>query len=170
MHQRMHHTCLDTDADPHDVRRWFFFSHIGWLHKHPEAARKVTTIDCSDLRRDIFVVFQRKYDRLFLWKSKLNDYILLILLNIVFHSYLLFLDSTYMYHMSLCFIISTLVSWWAWNESLWYAWHIVFRVCLILNFTWSINSVTHVWGIRLYNKYVFILFLIYLSQICYCTE
>ncbi|CAG2122417.1 unnamed protein product, partial [Medioppia subpectinata] len=35
---RLHHKHSDTDADPHNSRRGFFFSHVGWLlcKKHPE--------------------------------------------------------------------------------------------------------------------------------------
>lgn len=34
---RQHHKYSDTDADPHNASRGFFFSHIGWLmsKKHP---------------------------------------------------------------------------------------------------------------------------------------
>lgn len=33
---RQHHQFTDTDADPHDSRRGFFFSHVGWImfYKH----------------------------------------------------------------------------------------------------------------------------------------
>ena len=39
---RVHHKYSDTDADPYNVRRGFFFSHMGWLlvRKHPEVVRK----------------------------------------------------------------------------------------------------------------------------------
>ena len=30
-HHRMHHAGVDTDKDPHNARRGFFWSHIGWL-------------------------------------------------------------------------------------------------------------------------------------------
>ncbi len=30
-HHRMHHAGVDTDKDPHNSRRGFFWSHIGWL-------------------------------------------------------------------------------------------------------------------------------------------
>lgn len=35
---RQHHKFSDTDADPHNANRGFFFSHIGWLmsRKHPK--------------------------------------------------------------------------------------------------------------------------------------
>lgn len=39
---RLHHKFSDTDADPYNARRGFFFSHMGWLlvRKHPEVIRK----------------------------------------------------------------------------------------------------------------------------------
>lgn len=35
---RQHHKYSDTDADPHNATRGFFFSHCGWLmsKKHPK--------------------------------------------------------------------------------------------------------------------------------------
>lgn len=61
----MHHKFTDTDADPYNSRRGFFFSHIGWLlvRKHPDLITKGTTIDCSDLMQDPLVAFQKKYDK-----------------------------------------------------------------------------------------------------------
>lgn len=56
-------TSGDTDADPYNSRRGFFFCHIDWLmcEKHPEFYRLQKTIDVSDLLQDPVVVFQRKY-------------------------------------------------------------------------------------------------------------
>ncbi|KYN30214.1 Acyl-CoA Delta(11) desaturase [Trachymyrmex cornetzi] len=122
---RVHHKFTDTDADPYNALRGFFFSHIGWLltRKHPDVVIKGATIDCSDLMQDPIVVFQKKW---------------------------------YRYLMPLCaFIIPTLVPWWAWNESLWYSWHLaVCRYCINLNITWSVNSVAHIWGTKPYDQSV----------------
>ncbi|KAJ8965393.1 hypothetical protein NQ314_004144 [Rhamnusium bicolor] len=51
---RQHHKYSDTDADPHNAHRGFFFSHIGWLmsRKHPAVIEKGKTIDMSDLEAD----------------------------------------------------------------------------------------------------------------------
>lgn len=37
---RVHHKFSETDADPHNACRGFFFSHMGWLmyKKHPDVA------------------------------------------------------------------------------------------------------------------------------------
>ena len=59
---RMHHKFSETDADPHNARRGFFFAHMGWLlvRKHPDIKLKGPTIDMSDLSRDPVVRIQRK--------------------------------------------------------------------------------------------------------------
>lgn len=57
---RAHHKFSETDADPHNARRGFFFSHIGWLlvRKHPDVKEKGKLIDLSDLKADPVVVIQ----------------------------------------------------------------------------------------------------------------
>ncbi len=59
---RVHHKYTDTDADPHNSTRGFFFSHIGWLlvHKHPEVIAKGRALPLDDVRRDSVVMFQHR--------------------------------------------------------------------------------------------------------------
>lgn len=59
---RVHHKFTDTDADPHNAQRGFFFSHIGWLmvRKHKDVMNKGKTVDLSDLEADPVVMFQKK--------------------------------------------------------------------------------------------------------------
>jgi stearoyl-CoA desaturase (delta-9 desaturase) len=59
---RVHHKYSDTDADPHNSNRGFFFSHIGWLmlKKHPEVRKCGSRIDVSDLTSDWLLRFQHK--------------------------------------------------------------------------------------------------------------
>jgi stearoyl-CoA desaturase (delta-9 desaturase) len=60
---RVHHKYSETDADPHNSKRGFFFSHMGWLmvKKHPMVIEKGSQIDLSDVLNDPVVRFQRKY-------------------------------------------------------------------------------------------------------------
>lgn len=60
---RVHHKFTDTDADPHNASRGFFFSHIGWLlvKKHKDVMNKGKTVDLSDIAADPIVRFQQKY-------------------------------------------------------------------------------------------------------------
>lgn len=59
---RVHHKFTDTDADPHNAKRGFFFSHMGWLliRKHPDVITKGKTVDMTDLEQDFVVVWQRR--------------------------------------------------------------------------------------------------------------
>lgn len=59
---RCHHKWTDTDADPHNVNRGFFFSHMGWLltKKHPMIKEMGSKLDISDLYSDPVLVFQKK--------------------------------------------------------------------------------------------------------------
>ena len=122
----MHHKFSETDADPHNATRGFFFSHIGWLlvRKHPDVIEKGKTIDCDDLLTDPIVRFQRTF------------YLPLVTLC--------------------CFIIPTLVPYYLWNEKLWNAYFICvsLRYCWTLNMTWLVNSAAHMWGNRPYDRYI----------------
>lgn len=59
---RVHHKYSETDADPHNAVRGFFFAHIGWLlvRKHPDVIEKGRKLELSDLLSDKVVMFQRK--------------------------------------------------------------------------------------------------------------
>lgn len=59
---RVHHKFTETNADPHNATRGFFFAHMGWLlcKKHDAVKVKGKTVDLSDLEQDPIVVFQRK--------------------------------------------------------------------------------------------------------------
>lgn len=59
---RLHHRYSDTDADPHNSKRGFFFCHIGWLmhKKHPYVIELGRKIDMSDMQADWMVMFQKK--------------------------------------------------------------------------------------------------------------
>lgn len=59
---RVHHKYSETDADPHNAVRGFFFAHIGWLlvRKHPDVIEKGRKLELKDLLNDKVVMFQRK--------------------------------------------------------------------------------------------------------------
>ncbi|XP_073820407.1 acyl-CoA Delta-9 desaturase-like [Musca autumnalis] len=121
---RVHHKFSETDADPHNAMRGFFFSHMGWLmtKKHPDVIKKGKTVDISDLENNPIVMFQHRY-----YKS----------LMITF-----------------TFLLPTLIPSLCWNESFKNA----FIVCalsrwyVLVNFTWCINSVCHLFGNKPYDK------------------
>lgn len=59
---RVHHKYSETDADPTNSNRGFFFAHIGWLmmKKHPEMIKRKREVDVSDIKADPLVRFGDK--------------------------------------------------------------------------------------------------------------
>ncbi|XP_015785334.1 acyl-CoA desaturase 1 [Tetranychus urticae] len=121
---RVHHKYSETDADPHNSNRGFFFSHMGWLlcRKHPLVIACGRKIDLSDLLEDPLVVFQREH------------YLKLFFI--------------------LGFIVPALIPTLIWSESLWTSFWVcsVARYCSQLHRTWLVNSAAHMWGYRPYDK------------------
>lgn len=120
---RLHHKCSETQADPHNANRGFFFSHMGWLlvRKHPAVMKTGKTINIADLEADSMVMFQHR------------NYIPCFLLA--------------------CFVLPTLLPNLLWGESLVTAYFVaVFRYVFVLHSTWLVNSAAHMFGMRPYDK------------------
>lgn len=123
---RVHHKYSETNADPHNATRGFFFAHVGWLlcRKHPDVIEKGKTIDMGDLERDPVVYYQKKY---------------YLLLMVVF-----------------CFIFPTAIPVYCWGETWTNAWFVatMFRYVFTLNMTWLVNSAAHMWGGKPYDRFI----------------
>ncbi|CAH0673908.1 unnamed protein product [Spodoptera exigua] len=121
---RLHHRYSDTDADPHNSKRSFFFCHIGWLmhKKHPYVKKFGKIIDLSDLQNDWMVMFQKKYYKIL--------YPILAILFPVWVPVRYFGETWWN---------SLLVSYFA-------------RYVCQLHGTWCVNSVAHLYGTRPYDK------------------
>ena len=119
---RVHHKYSETDADPHNATRGFFFAHMGWLFvkKHPAVIKAGRELDFSDLKEDSLVMFQKKLDPWF---------------------------TLYM-----CFVMPAQVATlWGedfWNG--FYVAGAV-RYCAVLHFTWLVNSAAHLYGDHPYD-------------------
>ncbi|KAK5650603.1 hypothetical protein RI129_001632 [Pyrocoelia pectoralis] len=117
---RVHHRFTDTDADPHNSKRGFFFSHVGWLFmkKHPDVIRKGKEVDMSDLWEDPVIRFHHKY---------------FIPLTLCF-----------------CFILPTIVPPLVWGQDWYWSiiTSVVGRYVIVLNVTWFVNSAAHMWGTK----------------------
>lgn len=124
---RVHHKYSDTDADPHNIQRGFWFSHVGWLmmEKHPEVIEKGKLIDMTDVLSDPVVQFHEKF---------------FIPLKII-----------------LCFILPTLFPLYLLNETLKISIlsSCFVRYAITLNFTWSVNSFAHLYGNKPFDKNIF---------------
>lgn len=120
---RVHHKFSETDADPHNSNRGFFFSHVGWLmiKKHPEVIRKGKLIDMSDIKADPIAAFCERHFTLL--------------------------------KLMCCFVIPIVLPVYCWNEEWYYAFVFqICRYMYVLNATWSVNSFAHFFGNKPYDK------------------
>ena len=122
---RLHHKYTETDADPHNANRGFFFAHVGWLLmlKHPQVLIKGRNIDLEDLKQDPVVAFQARF----------------------------YLPLTILFSV----LIPSLVPWYFWNEPGHIAFLFLFgfRYITSLHCTWLVNSAAHLWGDRPYDRH-----------------
>lgn len=120
---RVHHKFSETKADPHDATRGFFYAHVGWLlvKKDPEVVKAGREMDFSDLLADPFVAFQKMVDPWF---------------------------TLYM-----CFVLPAQVAQHYWYEDFWNAFFVAgaLRYCIVLHFTWCVNSAAHLYGDHPYD-------------------
>jgi len=120
---RVHHKYSETDADPHNATRGFFFAHMGWLFvkKHPDIVKVGRSLDFTDLKEDAFVMFQKKLDPWF---------------------------TLYM-----CFVFPAQIASHFWGEEFWNAFFVAgaLRYAIVLHFTWLVNSAAHLYGDHPYD-------------------
>lgn len=120
---RLHHKFSETDADPHNIKRGFFFAHMGWLccKKHPDVLEKGKLIDMSDLKANPIVMFQYKY---------------YFILSLTFN-----------------FILPVAIPCLLWQEKLFTSFSLVFilRYMTALHGTWLVNSAAHSIGYKPYD-------------------
>merc|ERR1711957_432166 len=113
----------ETDADPHNATRGFFFAHMGWLFvkKHPDVVTSGRDLDFTDLMEDVTVMFQKKLDPWF---------------------------ALYM-----CYVMPAQVASHFWGENYWNAFFVAggLRYCAVLHFTWLVNSAAHLYGDHPYD-------------------
>lgn len=58
---RAHHKYIDTDGDPTNISRGFWFAHVFWAFKYtPEAKRAMETAHIEDCLEDKDIMFQYK--------------------------------------------------------------------------------------------------------------
>lgn len=120
---RVHHKYSETDADPHNAKRGFFYAHMGWLllKKHTKVVEAGSKLDLSDLYEDPVVMFQKK-------------------------------SSPY-FAIFMCFIMPVQVAVMCWGENAWNAFFVAggMRYCVNLHFTFLVNSAAHIYGDHPYD-------------------
>jgi fatty-acid desaturase len=131
---RMHHQHSDEQSDPHSPLVNFFWSHLGWLW-----------IENSELER--FGIFERYVKDLisdrFYRRLERNHF--WVTVNLV--QWLLF------------FLAGAAIGWFSMHRAGGSAmagasmlvWGVYVRTVIVWHITWSVNSVTHLWGYRNYD-------------------
>uniref|UniRef100_A0A146L637 Acyl-CoA desaturase n=1 Tax=Lygus hesperus TaxID=30085 RepID=A0A146L637_LYGHE len=121
---RVHHKYTDTDADPHNSKRGFFYCHMGWLmvKRLPLTKKRIKEIDMSDIEQDKIAMFQKDY-----------YYILMPLFT---------------------FILPTLIPFYFWGKDPWEAFCVcgVVRIVTSLHGLFTVNSFAHMWGSQPYDN------------------
>jgi stearoyl-CoA desaturase (delta-9 desaturase) len=121
---RAHHKYTDTEADPHDATRGFFFAHIGWLllPKTAELKKKGETIPCGDLLADPAVAFQKWAEERFMFMELMSFGLPALYGYVVYNDVLL------------GFLVHGMLRW-----------------LITLHATWCVNSVAHYFGEAKYD-------------------
>jgi fatty-acid desaturase len=131
---RRHHQFADDEHDPHSPVESFFWAHMGWLMVKTDDMRSRPLIEryAKDIVRD----------RYYAWLERHNNWIKMVLLSWLAYFAIGFgivALSGGNVPDAVQFGLSLLV------------WGAVLRTVVVWHITWSVNSVTHVWGYRNYN-------------------
>ena len=131
---RRHHTHADEQSDPHSPLVNFFWGHMGWLMFRNRELTRITL--CERYARDLLnEPFYARLEKKMFW------------LRVVLLSWALFFIGGFAAELlmggtlgeALQFGLSVLV------------WGVFARTVVAWHVTWSVNSVTHLWGYRNYN-------------------
>jgi stearoyl-CoA desaturase (delta-9 desaturase) len=128
---RMHHQNSDQEGDPHSPKTSFFWSHMGWFLVIDPAIHCLETYDryARDLIQDRFVKW---LERPGVWRL---------------------IHRTQWAAFFAVGVVAGGVSTWSWLGALqlglsWLVWGVFVRTVAVWHITWSVNSVTHLWGYR----------------------
>ena len=131
---RRHHRFPDEERDPHSPLRSFYWAHFGWLLVRPPDMKPAVMIErySKDMMRDPFYVM---LDRRKNW------------IKLTFLSWVAFFALGFAIALlrgaNLLGAVQLGASLFIWAGAL--------RTVLVWHTTWSVNSVTHVWGYRNYQ-------------------
>jgi fatty-acid desaturase len=128
---RMHHQHSDELADPHSPRTGFFWSHLGWLLIRDPAIYNFSTYD--RYARDLF------QDRFYKWLERPRVWRNLHRMHWLAFACLGGLAGG-LGTRSLAGALQLALSWLVWG--------VFVRTVAVWHITWSVNSVTHLWGYR----------------------
>ena len=131
---RRHHQFADEEQDPHSPLVSFFWAHMGWLMVKMDDMKRGPLIEryAKDIMRDPF------YE----WLERHSRWILIAL-------------TSWIAYFAAGFGAASL-SGASWPDSAQFGasvlvWGAILRTVLVWHMTWSVNSVTHIWGYRNYE-------------------
>lgn len=119
---RLHHKGSETDADPHNSNRGWFFAHMGWLlqRKHPKVIQMGRKLDLTDLYEESVLTFQKR------------NYLPMAMIL----GFLIPISVCYTYFELSLFQSISIAAW---------------RYVSSLHCTWFVNSAAHIWGSQDYD-------------------
>lgn len=131
---RLHHKDSDEQEDPHSPLVNFFWGHCGWLMVENRGVNSLNTYDkyARDILRDRFY-FRLEKNLAWFW--------------------------IYLAHAAVFYLGGFAAGWWMtgtvmggvqFGLSL-VMWGVILRTIAVWHITWSVNSVTHVWGYQNYD-------------------
>ena len=133
---RMHHQHSDEPDDPHSPRTSFFWSHMGWFLIYDPAIYNLSTYD--RYARDLLL------DRFYKWLERP-----VVWRNLHRAQWAVFV--------CLGALVGGLATWsptGAVQLALsWLVWGVFVRTVAVWHITWSVNSVTHLWGYRNFDTH-----------------
>jgi sn-1 stearoyl-lipid 9-desaturase len=131
---RKHHHYSDNEDDPHSPLVSFFWAHMGWLLVRMENMNRRALIEryAQDIMRDPF----------YAWLERHHNWVWVVLL-----SWIAYFIAGFAY---VAFSGGTPFEATQFGSSL-LVWGAVLRTVVVWHITWSINSVTHIWGYRNYE-------------------
>lgn len=131
---RRHHQFADEDRDPHSPLKSFLWGHMGWLLVKKEDMGRLALIEryAKDVERDPFYAWIER-------DSNWAKIALLTWLGFFTAGFAVVLAAGAGLPAAVRFGLSLLI------------WGGVMRTVFVWHTTWSVNSVTHMWGYRNYN-------------------
>ena len=133
---RMHHQHSDDPDDPHSPRTGFFWSHMGWFLIYDPAIYNLSTYD--HYARDLFA------DRFYKWLERPRVWRNLHRLQWAIFAGLGAVVGG-LTTASLSGAVQLALSWLVWG--------VFVRTVAVWHITWSVNSVTHIWGYRSHDTH-----------------
>jgi fatty-acid desaturase len=132
---RMHHQHSDDKKDPHSPLVSFFWSHVGWLLFRTPGTHDISAYNkyARDILDDPFYMYLEKHRSAWI--------------------------GIFVAHMAIVFAGGAAFGWYTSETAAgalqlglsWLVWGVAFRIVYVWHITWSVNSLSHVFGYRNYD-------------------